>query len=168
MYRKRSLAMILALLGFLLFLPATSDAQKTLSVQVREGQLRSTPSFLGKIIARVVYGDRVAVVEDQGAWKKVTVKGGNLQGWIHESALTSKQIALRAGQSNVKTSATQSEIALAGKGFNEQVETAFRKENKNLNYTWINRMETFKVSPDQMRAFLAQGHLAPSSEGGRP
>jgi hypothetical protein len=59
-------------------------------------------------------------------------------------------------------------VALAGKGFNEQVESSFRKQNKNLDYTWINRMETFKVSPDQMRSFLAQGNVTPPSEGGKP
>jgi hypothetical protein len=87
---------------------------------------------------------------------------------MHASALTTKRIALKAGQSNVQTGATQNELALAGKGFSEQVEASFRKQNRNLDYTWINRMETFKVSPDLMRNFLVQGDVTPPSEGGRP
>ncbi|HBH86780.1 MAG TPA: SH3 domain-containing protein [Syntrophaceae bacterium] len=167
MLRTRFIIAALALLGILcVHIPV--NAQETLSVQVREGELRATPSFLGKIVARVAYGDRVVVVGTRGAWKKVSIKGGALQGWMHTSALTTRRIALKAGQTAVRTGATQDELALAGKGFNEQVEAAFRKENRNLDYTWINRMETFKVSPDLMSNFLAQGNLVPPAEGGKP
>ncbi len=166
MLRTKFIVVCLALLGILLYIPAY--AQETLSVQVKEGELRATPSFLGKIVTRVAYGDRVNLIEERGAWKKVSLKGGYLQGWMHASALTTKRIALKAGQTNVQTGATQNELALAGKGFNEQVESSFRKQNKNLDYTWINRMETFKVSPELMRNFLVQGDVTPPLEGGKP
>jgi len=167
MLRTRFIITALALLGILcMHIPA--NGQETLSVQVKEGELRATPSFLGKIVARVAYGDRVVVVSDRGAWKKVSIRGGTLQGWMHASALTTKRIALKAGQTSVRTGATQDELALAGKGFNEQVEAAFRKENRNLDYAWINRMETFKVSPDLMNNFLVQGNVVPPAEGGKP
>jgi hypothetical protein len=151
-----------------LALPIAADTQKTLSVQIREGQIRATPSFLGKMVAKVAYGDRVDMLEDRDAWKRVSIPGGKLQGWMHTSALTTKRIVLKAGQADVKTGATRDELALAGKGFNEQVEAAFKKENKNLDYTWINRMEGFKVSPEQMQDFLASGNLVPRAEGGTP
>jgi hypothetical protein len=167
MLRFRFMVTGLALLG-VLCLTVPANAQKTLSVQVKEGQLRATPSFLGKVVAPATYGDRVDVVEDRGAWKKVSLRGGKVQGWMHASSLTTKRIALKAGQGNVQTGATGDELALAGKGFNEQVETAFRNENKNLDYAWINRMETFIVSPNQMRTFIARGSLEPPAEGGKP
>jgi len=167
MLRIRLIVFALAFLG-VLFLPIYANAQGTLSVQVKEGELRATPSFLGKIVDRAAYGDRVNLIEERGAWKKVSLKNGKIQGWMHSSALTTKRLALKAGQTNVQTGATQNELALAGKGFNEQVEASFQKENRNLDYTWINRMETFKVSPDQMRNFLVQGDVTPSSEGGKP
>ena len=167
MLRARFIITTLAILGILwVYIPVY--AQETLNVQVREGELRATPTFLGKIVARVAYGERVAVVGSRGAWKKVSVGGGKLQGWMHTSALTTRRLALKAGQTTVRTGATQDELALAGKGFNEQVEAAFRKENKNLDYTWINRMETFKVPPALMNSFLAQGSVVPPSEGGKP
>ncbi len=151
----------------LLALPMAAVAQKTLSVQVREGQLRSTPSFLGKVVARVAYGDRVAMMEDRNAWKKVSLQGGKIQGWMHNSALTTKRIILKAGQADVQTGATRDELALAGKGFNEQVEAAFRKKNKKFDYTWLNRMEGFKISPEQIQSFLDKGSLVPPAEGGK-
>ena len=140
-----------------------AQSPKTMSVQVREGQLRSTPSFLGKIIANPSYGDRVEIIQDQGAWKKVAV--GGLQGWMHAAALTTKTIVLRAGAQNVRTSATGGEIALAGKGFSEEVEKQYKNLNQNLDYAWVDRMERFKVSPEQMQAFLKQGNVVPR-EGG--
>jgi SH3-like domain-containing protein len=152
----------------MMVLPMAADAQKAMSVQVREGQVRATPSFLGKVVAKVAYGDRVDLLDDRDIWKRVALPGTKLQGWMHTSALTTKRVVLKAGQADVQTSATRDEIALAGKGFNEQVETAFKKENKNLDYTWLNRMESFKVSPEQMQSFLAKGNLAPQAEGGKP
>ena len=144
----------------------SAEPQKTMSIQVKEGQLRSTPSFLGTIIAKLAYGDRVEIIQDQGTWKKVAVRGGT-QGWIHTSALTAKSIVLKAGAGNVQTSATSGEIALAGKGFSEEIEKQYRKLNRNLDYTWVDRMERFQVSPEQMRAFLKQGDVVPAEGGAR-
>lgn len=136
----------------------------TMSVQVKEGQLRSSPSFLAEIIAKPAYGDRVAIIQDQGPWKKVAIRG--VQGWMHLSALTAKTVVLRAGAANVQTSATGSEIALAGKGFSEEVEKQYKSLNRNLDYRWVDRMETFQVSPKQMQAFLKEGHVVPAAGGG--
>lgn len=167
MFRSRFIVICLALLSVLL-LPLWVHAQETMSVQVKVGEVRATPSFLGKIIARLAYGDRVSAGESRGAWKKVSLRVGAHQGWMHTSALTTKRIVLQAGQTSVQTGAAQHEIVLAGKGFNEDVETAFQKQNKNLDYAWINKMETFKVSADSMRNFLAKGSVVPPPEGGAP
>ncbi len=139
------------------------EAQKTLSVQVREGQLRSAPSFLGAILAKPAYGERVVLLQDQGAWKKVSVRG--VQGWMHASALTTKTLILRAGAAPVETTATGGEIALAGKGFSEEVEKQYKSQNKNIDFTWVDRMERFTVTPEEMRAFLKQGQVV-AAEGG--
>jgi uncharacterized protein YgiM (DUF1202 family) len=142
------------------------NAEETMSVQVKESEVRATPSFLGKIVAKVVYGDRVTVTGKSGSWTKVSLKGGTTQGWMHASALTTKRVVLSAGQTNVKSGTSQDELALAGKGFNDQVEASFMKQNKKLDYTWVNLMETFKVKPELMKTFLAQGEVVAPSEGG--
>jgi hypothetical protein len=143
----------------------SAAAPKTLSVQVREGQMRKTPSFLGAIVARPFYGERVVIVQDQGTWKKVSSKG--VQGWMHTSALTTKNIVLKAGAANVETSATGGEIALAGKGFSEEVEKQYKSRNRNIDFTWVDRMERFTVSPEEMRAFLKQGQVIPAEGGAK-
>ncbi len=160
------------IIGITLFLfvcfvfSGSAAPQKTMSVQVKEGQLRSTPSFLGTIVAKLSYGDRVEIIQDQGNWKKVAVRSG-VQGWMHVSALTTKSIVLKAGAGNVQTSATSGEIALAGKGFSEEVEKQYKKLNRNLDYAWVDRIERFQVTPAQMQAFLKQGHIVPAEGGAR-
>ena len=91
-----------ALLGaFLLsFMAVTGYAatQKMMWVQVQGGQVRSTPSFLGKILIRLSYGEQVEVQEERAAWARVTPVGRDREGWIHISALTKKKIVLKPGQ----------------------------------------------------------------------
>lgn len=134
---------------------------KMMSVQVKTGHLRATPSFLGKILMTVSYGERVEVREEKGAWSLVRFPGTTGEGWIHASALTSKKIVLRAGASDVSQTATSDEIALAGKGFNKQVEVEFKAKNPNLDFAWIDRMELMVVTQEQMQQFLNEGELFP-------
>jgi len=149
------------LLAALLFLAAAASlCAKPMSVTVKETQARATPSFLGKVAATLVYGDRVEVLEERGGWVRVTLPGGKGSGWVHGSALTEKRIVLKAGASNVEQTASGAEVALAGKGFNKEVEAQYR-QNTDLDYTWVDRMELFLVSTQQISAFLRQGELAP-------
>ena len=164
--RIRLETMVLAcfLLVCLASLPALAGDQKVMSVQVKEGQLRAKPSFLGKIVAMLSYGDRVAVLEEQADWMRVSLeRDNNLNGWIHTSALTKKKIELKAGSEVAQVS--DSEVVIAGKGFTSQVEQEFKLANRNLDYTWIDKMEKeFVVSQNEIQNFLKAGGLA--SEGG--
>lgn len=139
---------------------------KTMSVQVKNGQLRATPSFMGKILSNVSYGDQLAVRGEQSGWIKAAIPGRPIEGWIHASALTTQRIVLRAGAADVEKAATSDELALAGKGFNEQVEGEFRAKNKDVDFAWIDKMEKQRVSPEQIQTFLSQGDLR--LEGGAP
>lgn len=168
MIRCLSIIILCPMLLFFLLPGSASGAQKTLSVQIQEGQLRATPSHLGAITARVPFGDQVVLMEERGDWKRVAAQSGRLQGWMHSTALTTKTIVLTAGEADAAASVTHGEIALAGKGFSKEVEAEYRDKNKNLDYTWVDRMEKTTAPPEQMRAFLAAGALNPDLEGGRP
>jgi len=139
-------------------------ADNSMSIQIKKGQLRTTPSFLGKITAELSYGDRVAVIETKDPWLKVRAYAKNVEGWLHNSALTSKKIILKPGANDVAQAASSDELALAGKGFSQQVEGEFKTKNPQLDYTWVNRMEQMVVSQDQIEQFLKDGKLSP--EGG--
>jgi hypothetical protein len=140
--------------------PLSAEASEFLSVQVKQGQMRSAPSFLGKVTATLVYGDKVELIEDKGAWKMVTIR--KIKGWMHMSALTAKAITLQAGKANVKTGATSGELALAGKGFNAKVEAEFKSKNRHLDYATVDQMEKrFTFRPDHLQAFIKQGQIRP-------
>jgi uncharacterized protein YgiM (DUF1202 family) len=135
------------------------------SVQVRSGQLRERPSFLGKVVAEVSYGDRITVLETRGPWSNVRSDGG--EGWIHTSALTEKKVVLKSGDADADVSASGEELALAGKGFNDEVEAEFRSQNPDVDYAWVDRMETFVVTPAQAGDFLEAGGVQPREGGAR-
>jgi len=137
----------------------------TMSVQVKSGQVVATPSFLGKVVTRVNYGDRIQVLEQQGDWSKITAAGGQ-SGWIHTSALSKKKIAMKAGGQDAQTGASGDELALAGKGFNSDVEADFKAKNQNVDFTWVDKMEKIKVPPESMQQFLKDGGIQPA-EGGK-
>jgi len=161
---KLKISLIIFLLICLNGFPAFAAEQKMMSIQVKKGEIRSTPSFLGVIVARLSYGDRIYVREERGHWVRVGLPGINSEGWIHTSVLTPKKIVLNPGATDVQTSASSDELALAGKGFSKQVENKFRKKSPNINYAWIDRMEKFVVSQKQSKQFLKEGDLSP--EGG--
>ncbi|GAK59580.1 hypothetical protein U27_06565 [Candidatus Vecturithrix granuli] len=156
---RRHIQIVLAIWLILSMAPAIVLAQNLMSVQVKTAQLRANPSFLGKVTATVAYTKQVEILETQGDWVKAAVPGTNVKGWIHSTALTKKKILLQAGVSDVSQAASSDEIALAGKGFNAEVEEEFKAGNRHVDYEPINKMETIVISQKQMEAFLQQGGL---------
>ena len=136
-------------------------AADVVSVQVRDGQLRATPSFLGKIVGKVSYGQAVNVSESRGDWNRVAAGGAT--GWIHASALTTADLGLRSGSGEAPSSVTEQEMALAGKGFNAQVEKQYRGAHGG-DYAGVDRMERQGLPTERLMAFLKQGGVSP--EGG--
>jgi uncharacterized protein YgiM (DUF1202 family) len=157
-----------ALLGmgvFLLMVSTTWSGLGAMSVQVRDGQLRATPSFLGTVVGAVNYGDQVDVQQQQGDWMEVNFKGQ--KGWMHSSALTNKTISIGGGGKDAQMKASGKEVALAGKGFNAEVEAQYRKGHQNANYSAVDQMERVQIAPQEMVVFLDQGGLKPTAGGGK-
>lgn len=135
--------------------------QKMMSIQVKNGAVRSSPSFLGKIVAQLNYGDRVAVQDVKGPWYLVDGPGASTDGWMHSSALSVKEIVLNPGTSDAAQAASSDEITLAGKGFNKQVENDFKSKNPQVDFAWVDKMEKMTVSQNQIQAFIKEGQLSP-------
>lgn len=147
------------LLAILLVLAAGAvSAQRTMSVTVKEVEIRSSPSFLGAIVARLSYGDNVRVRKEQGSWVEVDIPDSRDTGWIHSSALERKRIVFGASTDAVATEATSGEIALAGKGFNKEVEEKFIEET-DLDFSRIDRMEALIIPFEDISDFLSEGGL---------
>ena len=156
---------VLAVLGLVFLGVAISwSSSGMMSVQVKEGQLRSTPSFLAPITGEVAYGDQVEALQQQGDWFDVK-SARNQRGWLHQSALTKKRVVLSAGGEAAPVAASGQEVALAGKGFNAEVESKYRQTHKGADYAEVNRMEQTVISPREMMSFLKEGGVRPV-EGG--
>lgn len=131
---------------------------KTMSVQVKQCQLRSKPTFLGKVVKKLDYGDRVVIEKEENSWANVSPSGKST-GWVHISALSEKEIILNPNSQHIKEAASSDEIALAGKGFNEQVEKKYKQDNKNIDFSWIDKMEKIVVSQNEIQNFISQGGI---------
>ncbi|MDR0374857.1 MAG: hypothetical protein LBH85_03950 [Treponema sp.] len=149
-------------LFFLLVCLAASSslfAQKkgdVMYVAVKSVNVKSSTGFFASTKGTLSYGAQVTVRSVSGS--KVEVAAGTLTGWVASSALTSKRITV----STASTSASAKEIALAGKGFNEEVEGVYRTENANLDraYAAIGAVESIVVDDEALKQFIVDGKLA--------
>jgi len=155
--RKRMSVLFLSLMA-----GSALAAPSQMSVTVKETVVRATPSYLGTVVGKLLYGDRVQIIASQTGWAHVS-KGGT-DGWVSLSALTEKTIVLKAGAENVSQSASSGEVALAGKGFNKEVEAKYKSDTK-LDYTAVDRMEQYGVTPEEIAAFFQDGGLSPNQGG---
>jgi len=130
-----------------------------MSVQVREGAVRDKPTFLGKVLTRLDYGHKVDILEEKAPWARISAADPEFEGWMHISALTTKEIKLKPGVSDAETGATGNELALAGKGFDESAEKKYQEDNPTVDFSWVDKMESFVVSQPQIQAFLAEGPM---------
>ncbi|KHK00844.1 SH3 domain-containing protein [Desulfovibrio sp. TomC] len=154
--RSRKLAFILTLA--LCLGTAWAIAAKVMSVSVRDGQVRATPSFVGKIVGKAGYGQSVDVLEEQGDWSKVTLSGG-VAGWMHKTALSTEKLALAGGQA-APGSVSGKEMALAGKGFSAEVEADYKRSHGG-NFAAVDAMERAHYDAAALLAFLSQGDVKP-------
>lgn len=136
----------------------------TMRVHVQSGQVRSTPSFLGAVVATVGYGQSVEVLSAKSPWHQVKTPDGRT-GWMHESALTEKRVSMQSGGA-VRPGASGDEMALAGKGFNRDVEAQYRAAHREADFTWVDRMGSMKASSAEIERFVKDGGLA--LPGGAP
>ena len=146
------------LMGLGLVSTAGAQEPQDMSVQVKDAELRDKPSFLGTITAKLAYGDSVSVTEVKDDWANATLASGE-SGWTHVSALTEKEIVLDPTAEDIEEAASNEEMVLAGKGFNSQVETEYRKSNAELDFQTIDEMESVKFTTQDLFVFLAEGEV---------
>jgi uncharacterized protein YgiM (DUF1202 family) len=139
---------------------AQSSSGRTLFVSTRTAELKSSTGFFADTLATLEYGDQVTVLQENGRWTEVRlVKQGSISGWIQSGSLTSKRIVNTGGSAiSAAASASANELALAGKGFSEEVENSY-KQSYGLDYTAIDVMESQEISRDELYQFLVEGHL---------
>jgi uncharacterized protein YgiM (DUF1202 family) len=127
----------------------------TLYVAVKSLNLKSSTGFFASNRGVLNYGDRVIVLQVSGKFAEVrNMANSSVTGWMPSANLSVKQIV-----SGSSSTASASEIALAGKGFNQEVENAYKTKG-NLNYADVDRVETVTVREADLLRFLEEGRLA--------
>jgi hypothetical protein len=125
----------------------------TMYVAVQSVPLKSGTGFFARTVGNLAYAAQVTVVAVNGKW--VQVRSGSLTGWTASSNLSSRRIVAQGNN----RSASASEMAMAGKGFSEEVEREY-KTGKDLNYSAVDDLEKVKVSDEDLLGFIDEGHLA--------
>lgn len=151
------------IIGAVLMMSMTALAgttPKEVSVTAKEGNVKAKADHLSKNVEVVVYGDKLKIVSKENDWYQVTTPSGKT-GWIHVSATTTKKIKLAKDAQVGDDSSGHEEVALAGKGFNKQVEQAYVSGNPDVAraYQLVNQIEAKKVTAVQLSAFIKQGQL---------
>lgn len=136
-------------------------AVKPFYVKVRESKLRQSGSYFAPITASVRYGEELTPVSAGDAqWIQVKT-GKGVKGYVHISSLSDKKILLAsATKSFFDTGYDSSEVVLAGKGFNSEVEKAYAASNSGLRFDAVDAAEKLKVTQAELRAFLKEGGLS--------
>lgn len=163
MLKRLSFSFVLAMVILTMTMAAWA-AHQVLTVQVREIQMRTAPSFTGRPSATLSYGQTVSVLEEQGIWVRASGAGG--EGWVHRSALTDRRLELSSGARNVASKADDREVAAAGKGFTAEIERAYRQSHQD-GYAQMEAMLRFSYSPTELYAFLSAGKLVSRQEASR-
>ena len=138
-----------------------AESIKEMVVQVRSCVMRSGPSFLASPSGNLAYSENVNVVDENGPWRKVSSSGGKLSGWIHVTALAPPRAEFKQGTGQAGTRVSSGEVALAGRGFDAEVESKLRQKNKNLNYAGVDKIESLIIKPEDIQAFARKGELLP-------
>lgn len=123
-------------------------------VSVPNAELRAKASVFASKVAKTAYGEEVVVVKEGEGEKWTMVRKSNgMSGWIPTTSLSKKKIVSKSA-----LDISPDELALAGKGFSDEDETAYRKSGS-ANYEAVDEMEKKSVSESELKNFLSAGNL---------
>ncbi|MDR1389127.1 MAG: hypothetical protein LBJ31_04045 [Treponema sp.] len=147
----------------LLTLCALAFAQRagtSMWINVSTANLKSSTGFFSSTVAAVKLGDEVIVQAVKGNSIQVKTQAGRI-GWIAKTSLSTRRIVAGSGTAN----ASAREVALAGKGFSQEVENEYKKDGgKTANYDAVDALEKVTVSDGDLEQFVDEGHLARGGE----
>lgn len=135
-------------------LPVHAASQR---ITTRENAIREQCAFFSPVRVKVFYGDTVNITVREGDWFRVTFRGTH--GCIHKSAVEEKAFSLSKTGDLGRASASEAEVALAGKGFNQQVEDSYGKKHPEADFRTVDLVEGYAVTDFQLEEFIRSGAL---------
>jgi hypothetical protein len=139
--------------------PVTLFAGEMVKVKVQKSTIFQEPKFFSKPVTVVKHGDELEMLDEVKDWRFVKFLEQN--GWIHKSALTFTKVNLSTllFRSTPSSPASEDEVALAGKGFNEETERGYDQAHPEVNYALVDEIERYGVEDDSLREFIERGGL---------
>ncbi|MDR2965370.1 MAG: hypothetical protein LBU88_06310 [Treponema sp.] len=152
---KRLFIVFFLLMFTVAFAMAQARAGGTMYVATRTADLKSGTGLLSSSTGTLNYGARVTVIRADGRFVEVRcAENSSLTGWIATANLSPRPVV-----SGDTATVSARETAMAGKGFNQEVETTYREQNRSLNYADVDRVEGISVTEEELRRFLEEGRL---------
>ncbi|MBR6154367.1 MAG: hypothetical protein IKQ43_08020 [Treponema sp.] len=152
--KKGILALLIAFCSFSVF-AASFKSGETVYVSTKSVQLKSTDGSFSSNSGLAVYGDMAKVLSVNGKKVKIQLSTGSKStGWIAQGNLSKKKI-----NKDSKTTASNSELALAGKGWSQEAENAYKASNTKLNFKVVDAIEAIIVKEAEVAQFIKEGHL---------
>jgi hypothetical protein len=122
-------------------------------VSSKTAAVKSSTWFFAGTKGTLQMGAQVSVLQVNGKWAEVrSAANSSLSGWTQVGNLSARRIV------STGSGASASEVALAGKGFNQEVENAYKTDGA-LNYADVDKTEALTVSQDDLFKFVTEGHL---------
>lgn len=134
-----------------------AHAARQLSVQVREVPVKAQANYLSATVGTLGYGTPIEVSGEEGNWYQISQP----RGFIPKNAAGTAKASVDAGKGYAAKGVSHDETALAGKGFNPQVEGQYKKDNSQLAaaYAQVDRVERMTVPTGELNQFIASGKL---------
>lgn len=130
---------------------------ETAKIVTKNNFIREYCKFYAPVKASVRYDDLLEVISTNGDWFKVRV--GEIEGCIHKSAIV-RQRPIRPVLLGVDIEPTsEDEVALAGKGFNYEVEESYKNSHPEMNFSLLDLIENYEVDENKIIEFINHGKL---------
>lgn len=141
----------------ILIFSATVSLADTVTVITKQNAIRESCKFFAPVKAQVKYNDKLEALSTEGDWYRV--RFGSLTGCIHKTAVETRTASAPNLFTGRGSRVSESEAALAGKGFNPQVEASYRKQHPEMKFYLIDNIERYPVSDRDVAQFIASGGL---------
>lgn len=130
---------------------------ETLTIKIRDSKLRSGPKLWTPAVRDLKFGDQLVAQGTEAGWFKVRTASG-AAGYVHPSAVTDRKVVL-ASKNTAQASVDASDVVLAGKGFNKEIEREFAQNNPESNFKAVDQVAALRIPDQDLVRFLRDGKL---------
>jgi len=133
-----------------------ASALEEVRVVEREARVRADKRKFGDSLRTLQEGETVALLSADPPW--VRVKAGDVEGWLHESAITRDKHYVFS-RANLASNVEASERTAGQKGFDKATEQSYRASKPELEaaFRLVDGLDARRVDETRVAKFIADG-----------